>query len=43
MRTKAYGCKMLDTLPIDTMNRKEIIEYLEVSCCPALKEFSKQL
>lgn len=41
-KIKGSGCKMLDKADINKMNISQMCDYLEDSCCPALKEIIKQ-
>jgi hypothetical protein len=41
-KIKGSGCKMLDNIDLHLMTIEQMCDYLERSCCPALKEIIKQ-
>ena len=42
MRVKAYGCKMLDRLDLETMSRAEVVAHLKKSCCKVYEKLVKE-
>ena len=41
-RVKAYGCKMLDRLDLETMTREQIVRHLKQSCCRVYERLVKE-
>lgn len=41
-RVKAYGCKMLDRLDLETMTREEVVKHLKKSCCRVYERIVKE-
>lgn len=46
VRVRGSGCKMLNTLPLETMTRAQVVAHLKASCCPVyarlVKEFGEE-
>ncbi len=41
-RVKAYGCKMLDRLDLETMSREDVVAHLKKSCCRVYEKLVKE-
>lgn len=41
-RVKAYGCKMLDRLDLETMTYAQVIAHLKKSCCKVYEKLVKE-
>ena len=41
-RVKAYGCKMLDRLDLETMSREQVVAHLKTSCCKVYEKLVKE-
>jgi hypothetical protein len=41
-RVKAYGCKMLDRLDLETMSHEQVVAHLKQSCCKVYEKLVKE-
>jgi len=41
-RVKAYGCKMLDRLDLESMTLEQIVAHLKKSCCTVYERLVKE-